>query len=46
VVVGMVPIVFGELYLPLSLRRDKRNIGGHRKKKRAVLGNCWSKKKA
>jgi len=26
------------------LRGDERNIGGH-KKKRDVLGNCWSKKK-
>jgi len=40
----MVPMVLGELYLPLSLRGDERNIGGHQKKGE-VLGNCWSKKK-
>jgi hypothetical protein len=27
----MVPIVLGELYLPLSLRGDEENIGGHQK---------------
>jgi hypothetical protein len=40
----MVPMILRELYLPLSLRGDERNIGGH--KKRDVLGNYWSKKKA
>jgi hypothetical protein len=30
-VVGMIPMVLGELYLPLSLRRDERNIDGHKK---------------
>jgi hypothetical protein len=34
VVVEMVPIVLGELYLPLYLRGDKRNIGGQPKKKK------------
>ena len=26
-------MVLGELYLPLSLRGDERNIGGHQKRK-------------
>jgi hypothetical protein len=30
----MVPMVLGELYLLLSLRRDDENIGSHKKKKR------------
>ena len=30
----MVPMVLGELYLPLSFRRDEENIGGHQKKGR------------
>jgi hypothetical protein len=29
-------MVLGELYLPLSLRGDERNISGHQKKER-----CW-----
>jgi hypothetical protein len=44
VIVEMIPIVSGELYLPL-LRGDEENVGGHQKKRREVLGNCWSKKK-
>jgi hypothetical protein len=35
----IVPMVLGELYLPLCLRGDERNIGGYKKKKE-VLGNC------
>jgi hypothetical protein len=38
-------MVLGELYLPLSLREDEGNIGGH-KKMEEVLRNCWSKKKS
>jgi len=38
VVVGMIPMVLGELYLLLSLSGDKRNIGGH--KKEEVLEDC------
>jgi hypothetical protein len=30
----MVSIVLEELYLPLSLREDEENIGGHLKKDR------------
>jgi hypothetical protein len=37
-------MVLRELYLFLSLRRDEKNIGGHRKK-RQLLENYWSKKK-
>jgi hypothetical protein len=33
VVVGMVLMMLGELYLPVSLRGDERNIGGYQKKK-------------
>jgi len=40
----MVPIVLEELYLPLSLRGEEGNIGGHQEREE-VLGNCWSKKK-
>jgi hypothetical protein len=29
----MIPMVLGELYLPLSLRGDEGNIGGHKKKR-------------
>jgi hypothetical protein len=32
-------MVLEELYLPLSLRGDEGNIGGHQKKG-DVLGNC------
>jgi hypothetical protein len=32
VVVEMIPIVFGELYLPPS-RGDEENVGGHTKKR-------------
>jgi hypothetical protein len=49
----MVPMVLGELYLPLSLRGDARNIGGYFEgrcekywwlpKKGEVLRNCWRK---
>jgi hypothetical protein len=39
VVVGIVPMILGELYLLLSLKGDERNIGSH-KKKEEVLGNC------
>jgi len=38
VVVEMVPIVFRELYLPLSLRGEEGNIGGHQERGE-VLGN-------
>jgi hypothetical protein len=41
----MVPVVLGELYLPLSLRGDEGNIGDNQKK-REVLGNCWNNKKS
>jgi hypothetical protein len=34
VVVEMILMILGELYLPLSLRGDERNIGNHKKKKR------------
>jgi hypothetical protein len=34
----IVPMVLGELYLPLCLKGDERNIGGYKKKE--VLGNC------
>jgi hypothetical protein len=40
----MILMVLGELYLPLSLRGDEKNIGDHQTKGE-VLGNCWSKKK-
>jgi hypothetical protein len=29
----MIPMVLGELYLSLYLRRDEKNIGGYRKKR-------------
>jgi hypothetical protein len=29
----MVSMILGELYLPLSLRGDERNIGDHKKRK-------------
>jgi hypothetical protein len=29
-------MVLGELYLPLSLRGDEENIGGHKKKERGI----------
>jgi hypothetical protein len=32
----MVHMILGELYLPLSLRGDERNIGGHKKKKEVL----------
>jgi hypothetical protein len=39
-VVRMVPMVsplsLRELYLPLSLRGDEKNIGGHKKKGRGI----------
>jgi hypothetical protein len=41
----MIPMVLGELYLPLFSRGDEKNIGGQQKKGE-VLENCWSKKKA
>jgi hypothetical protein len=34
-------MILGELYLPLFLRGNEKNIGGHQKK-REILGNCWS----
>jgi hypothetical protein len=34
VIVGMVPMVLWELYLPLSLRGHERSIGGLKKRKR------------
>jgi hypothetical protein len=34
----MVPVVLGELYLPLSLRGDEGNIGGYPKKKGRGIG--------
>jgi hypothetical protein len=30
----MIPMVLGKLYLSLSLRGDKRNIGGRQKRKK------------
>jgi hypothetical protein len=39
----MILIVLRELYLSLSLRRDERNIGGH-KKKGEVLRDYWRRK--
>jgi hypothetical protein len=30
-------MVLGKLYLPLSLREDKGNIGGHQKKRRGIV---------
>jgi hypothetical protein len=39
----MVPVILRGLYLPLSLRGDERNIGGHQKK-REVLGRLLEKK--
>jgi len=30
-IVGIVPMVLGELYLLFSLRKDERNISGHKK---------------
>jgi hypothetical protein len=35
----MIPMILRELYPPLSLRGDDKNIGGH-KKKGEILGNC------
>jgi hypothetical protein len=32
----MVPMILEELYLPLSLRGDEGNIGGHQKKERGI----------
>ena len=32
----MISMVLEELYLPLSLRRDEKNIGGHKKKGRGI----------
>jgi hypothetical protein len=40
----MVPIVLGELYLPLSLRGDEENIGGHQKNER-YWGTAGARKK-
>jgi hypothetical protein len=31
-------MVLGELYLPLSLRGDEENIGGHKKKRERGIG--------
>jgi hypothetical protein len=42
-VVGMVPMVLGELYLPLCLRRYDGNIGGHKKER--GIGKLLEKKK-
>jgi len=42
-VVGVVPMLLGEIQLSLYLRGDDRNIDGHHKKGE-VLENCWSKK--
>ena len=36
-------MVLGKLYLPLSLRGDERNIGGH-KKEREILGDAKEEK--
>jgi hypothetical protein len=43
VVVGMVPMVLGELYISFSLRGDEENIGG-RQKKREILEDCSRRK--
>jgi len=45
VVVGMVPMVLGKLYLPLSLRGDEKILVATKKKKE-ILRNYCSKKKA
>ena len=41
-VAGMVPMVLGELYLSLPLRRDEGNIEGH--KKGRSIGELLEKK--
>jgi hypothetical protein len=38
VIVGVGPMVLGEIQLPLYLRGDEGNIGDH--KKGEALGNC------
>jgi hypothetical protein len=43
VIVGMIPMVLGELYLSLSLRGDEENIGGHQKKR--YWGTAEARKK-
>jgi hypothetical protein len=35
-VVGMIPMVLRELYLPLFFKGDEGNIGGHQKKGRDI----------
>jgi hypothetical protein len=48
-VVRMVPMVsplsLRELYLPLSLRGDEKNIGGHKKKRERYWGIVGTRKK-
>jgi hypothetical protein len=38
-------MVLGELYLPLSLRGDEKNIGGHQKKRERYWRTARVRKK-
>jgi hypothetical protein len=45
-IVGIVPMVLEELYLPSFLRGDEKNIGDHQKKRKMYWRTVRARKKS